>query len=217
MQTNEPWEHPEWYDLHDTAWSAGSVREPEHYQEFLLSLPPLDKDDHLIDVGAGTGKLTALVAQGYPYLGHITVLEPNEIKLDRALQRLKLTHPDISIDGMVYAVGEGKGIDKLQGNIVTVGSVLMPIMLLNGGSLADGLIWLRQSLTDILNLVEVGGWIYLLETLGAPWDTGALDSPARRLNMTEFRHELTSAGLEEIECMYRFRDRVIFRGRKPAN
>ena len=28
-----PWEHPDWYDLHDTAWTAGSEREPEHYRE----------------------------------------------------------------------------------------------------------------------------------------------------------------------------------------
>ncbi len=45
---DQPWEHPDWYDLHDTAWSAGSEREPEHYRELMLALPPLDRDDHLI-------------------------------------------------------------------------------------------------------------------------------------------------------------------------
>ena len=33
-----PWEHPDWYDLHDTAWGAGSEREPEHYRELGLAL-----------------------------------------------------------------------------------------------------------------------------------------------------------------------------------
>jgi len=27
-----PWEHPDGYDLHDTAFTAGSEREPEHYR-----------------------------------------------------------------------------------------------------------------------------------------------------------------------------------------
>ena len=46
-----PWEHPDWYDLHDTTWTAGPEREPEHYRETVSALPPLDKDDHLVDVG----------------------------------------------------------------------------------------------------------------------------------------------------------------------
>ena len=36
----EPWEHPDWYDLHDTTWTAGPEREPEHYRELVLGLPP---------------------------------------------------------------------------------------------------------------------------------------------------------------------------------
>ena len=24
---SEPWEHPDWYDLHDTTWTAGPERE----------------------------------------------------------------------------------------------------------------------------------------------------------------------------------------------
>ena len=36
---SEPWEHPDWYDLHDTTWTAGPEREPEHYRELVLALP----------------------------------------------------------------------------------------------------------------------------------------------------------------------------------
>ena len=64
-----PWEHPDWYDLHDTTWTAGPEREPEHYRELVLSLPALDAEDHVLDAGCGTGKLAALVARGYPRLG----------------------------------------------------------------------------------------------------------------------------------------------------
>ena len=83
-----PWEHPDWYDLHDTTWTAGPEREPEHYRELLLSLPPLGSADHLLDIGAGTGKLACLVARGYPELGRVTLLEPNEPKLERAAARV---------------------------------------------------------------------------------------------------------------------------------
>ena len=64
----QPWEHPDWYDLHDTTWTAGPEREPEHYRELVLALPPLDRDDHLIDAGAGTGKLACMIARSYPRL-----------------------------------------------------------------------------------------------------------------------------------------------------
>ena len=37
----QPWEHPDWYDLHDNTAIAGPEREPEHYREFVLTLPPL--------------------------------------------------------------------------------------------------------------------------------------------------------------------------------
>ena len=87
MWANAPWEHPDWYDIHDTTWTAGPEREPEHYREMVIALPPLDADDHLLDAGCGTGKLAALVARGYPKLGRVTLLEPNALKLPRRLIR----------------------------------------------------------------------------------------------------------------------------------
>jgi len=32
-------------------------------------LPPLGETDHLADIGAGAGKLSHLIARGYPELG----------------------------------------------------------------------------------------------------------------------------------------------------
>jgi len=40
-----PWEHPDWYDLHDTTHTAGPEREPEHYRELVIALPPLDQEE----------------------------------------------------------------------------------------------------------------------------------------------------------------------------
>ena len=55
------WEHPDWYDVHDNTCIAGPDREPEHYREFVIALPPIGAEDHVADVGAGTGKLSHLI------------------------------------------------------------------------------------------------------------------------------------------------------------
>jgi SAM-dependent methyltransferase len=217
METNQPWEHPDWYDLHDTTWTAGPEREPEHYRELLLALPPLDHDDHLVDVGAGTGKLASLITGGYPRLGQVTLLEPNERKLALARERLVQANPEMTVDIVALSLGEGAPLPPgVQGNIVTIGSVLMPIMILRGGTLADGLVWLQKALADVISMARPGGWVYALETLAAPWDQGTPEMPARRLSLIELSDEFEQAGLVGVECVYRFRDRVVLRGHIPS-
>jgi SAM-dependent methyltransferase len=218
METNEPWEHPDWYDLHDTTWTAGPEREPEHYRELLLALPPLDGDDHLVDVGAGTGKLALLILKGYPRLGQVTLLEPNERKLALARERLVQASAETEVVSILASLGETTPLPPAEpGSVVTIGSVLMPIMTLRGGTLADGLVWLRQALADVISLVQPGGWVYALETLAAPWDQGTSEMPVRRLNMNELRDEFERTGLLHVECMFRFRDRVVLRGQRPPD
>ena len=211
-----PWEHPDWYDLHDTAWTAGSEREPEHYRELVLALPPLGREDHLVDVGAGTGKLAALIARGYPRLGRVTLLEPNADKVERAVARVREILPSSTVEPVRHGIGEGRPLADLGATVATVGSVFMPMLELRGGSLADGLRWLRASLEDIRAMLRPGGWLYVLETLAAPWVGGTLDDPARRLTMAELSAEIGRADFEALECVYRFRDRVTFRARRPV-
>jgi SAM-dependent methyltransferase len=213
MTISLPWEHPHWYDLHDTSHSAGAEREPEHYRELLLALPPLGHDDHLVDLGAGTGKLALLIAKGYPGLGKVTLVEPNADKLLLAHERVKAVLPEAQIAALGAQLG-GAHAGAAAGTVVTIGSVLMPVMMLRGGTLSDGLAWLRTALKDALAFAAPGGGLYILETLALPWDTGGLSSPVRRLNFSEMQAELRQAGLSEVECVYRFRDRVVFRGYK---
>lgn len=212
----DPWEHPDWYDLHDTACTAGNEREPEHYRELVLALPPLDRCDHLLDIGAGTGKLARLVAEAYPRLGRVTLIEPNADKLERARERLVRALPDATIASAAQAVGHGAHLDVESVTVATVGSVLMPTLTMADGPLADGLAWVERVLAEIRAAVRPGAWLYLLETLAPPWVRGTLDDPVRRLHMGEFTQLVAGAGFEAIECMYRFRDRVIIRARKPV-
>ncbi len=210
---DKPWEHPDWYDLHDTTWTAGPEREPEHYREMMLALPPLDARDHLIDVGAGTGKLAAIIAASYPRLGRLTLVEPNEDKLERARLRLEKILPSADIRALAFGLGENSALPKFEATIVSIGSVLMPMMELGGGTLDDGLRWLRASLADVKRMLKPSAWVYAIETLAAPWARGSLSDPVRRLNMLELADEFERAGFQAIECVYRFRDRIVLRGR----
>lgn len=211
-----PWEHPDWYDLHDTSLSAGSEREPEHYRECILSMPPLDRDDHLVDLGCGTGKLAAQVARAYPRLGRVTLLEPNEDKLARAEQRLRKLLPEAEIQASRDSLGEGHVLGNIDATVATVGSVFMIAMELRDGTLADSLAWLRAGLADVRNTLRAGASAFLVETTAPPWATSGQDAPSRRLSQLELRAELQAARFHPVECVYRFRDRVVFRATRPA-
>lgn len=211
-----PWEHPDWYDLHDNTSTAGPEREPEHYREFVLTLPPLDRSDHLVDIGAGTGKLALLVAKGYPRLGKVTLLEPNADKLERAQARLTTALPNAQIVTLTAALGMRKPLPTLDGTIAIIGSVLMPVMVQQGGPLTDGLAWLRRVLTEAHGALQPGCWLYDLETLAAPWEQSGLSDPVRRLHLPELADEFWRAGFASVECLYRFRDRVVIRAQKPV-
>ena len=213
---DEPWEHPDWYDLHDTTWTAGPEREPEHYRELVISLPPLDYEDHLVDVGAGTGKIACAVGRAYPRLGRVSLVEPNEKKLERAVERVRETLPNAEIRAYPIALGHDTALPELEASVVTVGSVFMPAMELSSGSLASALEWLRASLEQTSRVLRRDGALFDVETLGPPWLRGNLDGPSRRLRMSELTEELFRK-FTAVECVYRFRDRVILKAAAPRS
>jgi hypothetical protein len=214
---DEPWEHPDWYDLHDTTWTAGPEREPEHYRELMLALPPLDQQDHLIDVGAGTGKMASLIASSYPRLGRITLVEPNAVKLERAVARLGKSVPGARIEAMAGRLGASERRLSEVATVVTVGSVLMPSLEMGSGTLEKGIAWLRRSLQEILAMLKPGAWLYAAETLAPPWACGGVTDPVRRLHFLELVDQLQGAGFVPIECTYRFRDRIVIRAMRPSS
>lgn len=202
----DPWEHPDWYDLHDTNSTAGAEREPEHYRELVVALPPLDHADHLIDIGAGTGKLAAMIAHSYSSLGRITLVEPNQAKLERALARVVLPHGQVQ--GLAQPVGAGQALPG-GASLITVGSVLMPLLIHRSWTLDEGMQWISSALLEIYAALSSGGNLWLLETLATSWTGGAPGDPARRLHYRELEALVSQAGFVRLECVYRFRDRVV--------
>jgi hypothetical protein len=214
--SDEPWEHPDWYDLHDTTWTAGPDREPEHYRELVIALPPLDYEDHLVDVGAGTGKLACAVGRAYPRLSRVSLIEPNEQKLERAVERVREILPNAEIRAYPIALGFGRRLPELDASVVTIGSVFMPALELSTGSLGSALDWLRASLDEVAGALRRDGLLFDVETLGPPWLRGNLDGPSRRLRMSELTEELLRK-FATVECVYRFRDRVILKAAAPRS
>ena len=197
---SELWDHPDWYDLHDAAHSAGSEREPEHYRELILALPALGPEDHLLDAGAGTGKLALMIANAYPGLGRLTLLEPNVAKLERARQRLTSHNPQL----LAIPLEElDPGVDLAGGvSVLTLGSVLMPTMEYLA---AAGQNWLDEVLGRMVRVLKPGGRLFALETV-------RLHGTPGRLTLLELTDRFSRAGLRSVETLYRFRDRVILSG-----
>jgi hypothetical protein len=50
--------------------------------------------------------------------------------------------------------------------------------------------------------------------VASDWVEGALNDPVRRLKAPELIEAYESAGFADLECVYRFRDRVVIRARK---
>lgn len=207
------WDHPDWYDCHDNTSVAGPDREPEHYRECVIALPPIDAGDHVVDIGAGTGKLSLLLASAYPRVGRISLVEPNEAKLDRARARLREYLGD-RVAALRASLGDGASPPISDATLAIVGSVLMPILLARGGTLAEGRAFVHRALTEAYAMLQPGGWLYDVETVAMPWDVGAAEGPARRLTLPELTEAVARAGFADVECLYRFRDRVAVRGRR---
>jgi hypothetical protein len=71
------------------------------------------------------------------------------MKLERAQQRLEEALPESQVTVLSKALGIGDSLPRDAATVVTIGSVLMPIMEVRGGMLDDGLSWLKRSLVEI--------------------------------------------------------------------
>ena len=167
-----------------------------------------------MDVGCGTGKAATQIARAYPGLGRVSLVEPTVAKLERAEARVREALPRAVVQSLSAGVGDGiRGLPS-EATIVVATSVLMPTMEYRGGTFADGVDWVLDALSELHGMLAQGGLLYVLETLPPPWTVADVEGPVRRLAFGEFEAALEEAGFVDVECVYRFRDRVVFQASK---
>ena len=210
------WTDPDWYDAHDAAWTAGVDRDPEQLRELVLSLPPLGPDDVLVDVGCGTGKASLAIAQAYPRLGAVHLLEPLEPLLARAHTKLTRALPDATLHTSTQPVGHDAPDLPRGASLVVAADALLFSTEARGGTLAQGLEFALGALEELHDMLRPGGTLRILDTVSPSWDTLDLDAPFRRPTTLALCDLLDDAGFQDVEVVYRFRDRLVLSALAPS-
>ena len=146
----------------------------------------------------------------------MTLVEPNEPKLARARTRLAELLPRAECAPSSRVSARAASRWRAGPRSRRWGASSCRSMELSGGTLRDGLAWVGRSLREARALLRPDGRLFLLETLGLPWARGGLDAPVRRLTLPELVAEVEAAGFVSVECVYRFRDRVVLRASRDG-
>ena len=108
--------------------------------------------------------------------------------------------------------GQGSLPPARDARVAVFGSVLMPALEFGDMTYAAGIAWVDRALREVVALLQPGGWLYDLETLAGVFAAPTMEGRARRLFLLELTDSFQRAGLRDVECVYRFRDRAIVRG-----
>src|SRR6266404_5339368 len=120
------------------------------------------------------------MTRGYPELGRVTLIEPNEVKLRRARARLAEALPRARIDMLAMSAGQGSLPPARDARVAVIGSVLMPALELGDMTYAAGIAWVDRALREVVALLQPGGWLYDLETLAGVFAAPTMEGRARR-------------------------------------
>jgi SAM-dependent methyltransferase len=86
------WQNPGWYDARQLRAADDHDDLPRAMAALVRALPPLPADAAILDLGAGTGALTVLLAGFYPEARY-TLLDGRGAALDRAAAKLRAQQP----------------------------------------------------------------------------------------------------------------------------
>ncbi|MBA3643344.1 MAG: class I SAM-dependent methyltransferase [Chloroflexota bacterium] len=189
---------PGWWDLRDLGDDADDV--PAARTALLRALPPIPANGNVLDIGAGTGTLVALLAHSYPHV-HYTLLDANPAALQRAsekLHRCRLTTIVEAVAPMATEPLPGGPFDLVISSIA-LHDIAVPTAPDDLPGRARHAGEHRSLLRRILaSLVPGGHLIYA-------------DAMRPRFRVVEHIDQLVAAGFVEVDCAY-VRGRMLVAG-----
>lgn len=198
---------PGWWDLRDLGDDGDDL--PGLRAALLRALPPLTDGDRVLDLGAGTGTLLALLADRYPRLRY-TLLDPNRDALDRAAAKLRAVSGGIDLTLLADAVDPlaprplAGGPYRLVVSSIALHDIARPAAPGDEAGRARHGVEHTSLLGRVFGALEVGGHV----VYG--------DAMRPRFRVTEHLLALAAVGFDEVDCAYVRGRFLVCGGRRPS-
>lgn len=184
---------PGWWDLREIGSEEDDL--PRLRAALLRALPPLPDGAAVLDLGAGTGSLLALLVGAYPRL-RPTLVDANGAALTRAAEKLRSASPDVaarfveeSIDPLAPEPLAG-GPYRLVTSSIALHDIAPPAAAEDGPGRQRHAAAHRSLLRRIFGALEPGG--HLLYA----------DAMRPRFRVAEHLALLGEAGFADVDCSY---------------
>jgi hypothetical protein len=134
------------------------------------------------------------VATAYPNVGRISLIEPNEVKLERARTRLASRLGD-RVTALGTRIGNGHTPSGGKRNHRHHRERSHAGLGWAGRVAERGSAWIHRALSETRAMLRLGGWLYDVETIAMPWDVSSEDGPLRWLTQVARDLDLTESGV----------------------
>lgn len=189
------WRNPGWYDARALRAEDDQDNLPAMRAALVRALPPLRPEGKVLDLGAGTGALTLLLASVYPHLPY-TLLDGREAALQRAQEKLRAAAPNLRLTLLADSVDPSADVALPGGPYQLVTSSIALHDIAPPAPFDDAEGGARHRLAHVALLRRVRA---ALEP-GGHFIYG--DAMRAGFRVAEHLATLTAAGFAEVDCAY---------------